>query len=116
MDGADGAVGWVYSSHDVVDTLSEETGMSGRIAWDHSKPNGQAYPASPLAFHAAHCPVKARGGMEDVIRAPPFELDKDCGRIEEVAVRPLEGDDVLVAFRAQITDERTRPNRRRRSP
>jgi GDP-L-fucose synthase len=35
--------GDVCSIGDVVDTLSELTGMSGRIEWDTSKPNGQAY-------------------------------------------------------------------------
>ena len=35
--------GDVCSIRDVVDTLSKLTGMSGRIEWDTSKPNGQAY-------------------------------------------------------------------------
>jgi GDP-L-fucose synthase len=33
---------------DVVETLCDLTGMSGRIEWDASKPNGQAYRASDL--------------------------------------------------------------------
>ena len=49
MSDIDGAVnmasGRVYRIRDVVDTLSELAGMSGRIEWDHSKPNGQAYRA-----------------------------------------------------------------------
>ncbi len=47
MSEVDGAVnmgsGEVRRIRDVVETLSELTGMSGRIEWDHSKPNGQAY-------------------------------------------------------------------------
>ena len=58
MSGVDGAVnmgsGGVYSIRDVVDTLSELAGMSGRIEWDHSKPNGQAYRAYDLSkIHAS---------------------------------------------------------------
>jgi GDP-L-fucose synthase len=52
MSGIDGAVnlgsGHVYHIRDVVDTLSELTGMGGRIEWDASKPNGQAYRAYDL--------------------------------------------------------------------
>jgi GDP-L-fucose synthase len=52
MSGVDGAVnmgsGGVYSIRAVVDVLSELTGMSGRIEWDRSKPNGQAYRAYDL--------------------------------------------------------------------
>ena len=53
MNGVDGAVnmgsGQVYRIRDVVDILTEVTGMSGRIEWDHSKPNGQAYRAYDLS-------------------------------------------------------------------
>ena len=53
MANIDGAVnmgsGQVYRIRDVVDTLSELAGMSGRIEWDHSKPNGQAYRAYDLS-------------------------------------------------------------------
>lgn len=52
MSGVDDAVnmgsGRVYSIRAVVDVLSELTGMSGRIEWDRSKPNGQAYRAYDL--------------------------------------------------------------------
>jgi len=52
MNGVDGAVnmgsGQVYRIRDVVDTLAELTGMSGRIEWDTSKPNGQGYRAYDL--------------------------------------------------------------------
>jgi GDP-L-fucose synthase len=41
--------GQVYRIRDVVDTLSELTGMSGRIEWDPSKPNGQAFRAYDLS-------------------------------------------------------------------
>ncbi len=47
MDAIDGPVnmgaGQVYRIRDVVDTLGEITGLSDRIEWDASKPNGQAY-------------------------------------------------------------------------
>ena len=53
MSSINGAVnmgsGHVYSIRDVVETLSELAGMSGRIEWDHSKPNGQAYRAYDLS-------------------------------------------------------------------
>jgi GDP-L-fucose synthase len=53
MGGIDGAVnmgsGEVCRIRDVVDALSELSGMSGRIEWDHSKPNGQAYRAYDLS-------------------------------------------------------------------
>jgi GDP-L-fucose synthase len=53
MDGVDGSVnmgsGQVYRIRDVVDALAEITGMNGRIEWDHSKPNGQAYRAYDLS-------------------------------------------------------------------
>jgi GDP-L-fucose synthase len=35
--------GQVYRIRDIVDALAEITDMSGRIEWDRSKPNGQAY-------------------------------------------------------------------------
>jgi GDP-L-fucose synthase len=35
--------GQVYRIRDIVDALAEITDMSGRIEWDASKPNGQAY-------------------------------------------------------------------------
>jgi GDP-L-fucose synthase len=40
--------GHVYRIRDVVDTLCDLTGMSGRIEWDAAKPNGQAYRAYDL--------------------------------------------------------------------
>jgi GDP-L-fucose synthase len=47
MSAIDGAVnmgsGQVYRIRDIVDTLAEITDMGGRIEWDASKPNGQAY-------------------------------------------------------------------------
>ncbi len=53
MNGVDGPVnmgsGQVYRIRDVVDTLAELTGMSGRIEWDTSKPNGQGYRAYDLS-------------------------------------------------------------------
>jgi GDP-L-fucose synthase len=53
MSSIDGAVnmgsGEVYRIRDVVDTLGELAGMSGRIEWDPSKPNGQAYRAYDLS-------------------------------------------------------------------
>ena len=53
MNSIDGAVnmgsGQVYRIRDVVDALSDIAGMSGRIEWDPSKPNGQAYRAYDLA-------------------------------------------------------------------
>ena len=36
----------------------------------------------------------------------PLELRKGRRRIEEVAVRPLQGDDIPVAFGAQMIDQR----------
>ena len=46
MNGVDGAVnmgsGQVYRIRDVVDTLAELTGMSGRIEWDHSSRTDRA--------------------------------------------------------------------------
>jgi GDP-L-fucose synthase len=49
---ADGAInmgsGDVHRIRDVVDALTDLTGMSGRIEWDASKPNGQAYRAYDL--------------------------------------------------------------------
>ena len=72
MSGVDGAVnmgsGGVYSIRAVVDTLSELAGMSGRIEWDHSKPNGQAYRAydlsklKALGFKPAY---SLRAGLEE---------------------------------------------------
>jgi len=53
ISSVDGAVnmgsGGVYRIRDVVDALTELTGMSGRVEWDHSKPNGQAYRAYDLS-------------------------------------------------------------------
>jgi GDP-L-fucose synthase len=53
MSNIDGAVnmgsGEVYRIRDVVDTLTELAGMRGRIEWDPSKPNGQAYRAHDLS-------------------------------------------------------------------
>jgi GDP-L-fucose synthase len=47
MNGIDGPVnmgsGQVCRIRDVVDALGQLTGLSGRIEWDQSKPNGQAY-------------------------------------------------------------------------
>jgi GDP-L-fucose synthase len=47
MDAIEGAVnmgsGQVHRIRDVVDALSEISGMGDRIEWDASKPNGQAY-------------------------------------------------------------------------
>jgi GDP-L-fucose synthase len=72
MSGVDGAVnmgsGGVYSIRAVVDVLSELTGMSGRIEWDRSKPNGQAYRAYDLTkLHAAGFAPKysLRAGLEE---------------------------------------------------
>jgi len=72
MSGVDGAVnmgsGGVYSIRAVVDALSELTGMSGRIEWDRSKPNGQAYRAYDLTkLHAAGFAPKysLRAGLEE---------------------------------------------------
>jgi GDP-L-fucose synthase len=52
MSKLDGVVnmgsGQVYRIRDVVDTLCDLTGMTGRIEWDASKPNGQAYRAYDL--------------------------------------------------------------------
>ena len=45
--------GHVCTIRDIVDILGELTGMSGRIEWDPSKPNGQAYRAYDLSkIHA----------------------------------------------------------------
>ena len=53
MSNIDGAVnmgsGQVYRIRDVVDTLTELAGMTGRVDWDPSKPNGQAYRAYDLS-------------------------------------------------------------------
>jgi GDP-L-fucose synthase len=53
MNAIDGPVnmgsGQVYRVGDIVDALAEITDMSGRIEWDHSKPNGQAYRAYDLS-------------------------------------------------------------------
>ena len=53
MNSVDGPVnmgsGQVYRIRDVVDALAEITGLSGRIEWDRSKPNGQAYRAYDLS-------------------------------------------------------------------
>jgi GDP-L-fucose synthase len=60
--------GQVYSIREVVDTLSELTGMGGRIEWDHSKPNGQAYRAYDLSKikHLGLKPVYSlRAGLEE---------------------------------------------------
>jgi len=35
--------GQVYRIRDIVDALAKITAVSGRIEWDASKPNGQAY-------------------------------------------------------------------------
>jgi GDP-L-fucose synthase len=52
MNSVDGPVnmgsGQVCRIRDVVDTLAEITGLGGRIEWDHTKPNGQAYRAYDL--------------------------------------------------------------------
>lgn len=72
MSGVDGAVnmgsGGVYSIRAVVEVLSELTGMSGRIEWDRSKPNGQAYRAYDLTkLHATGFAPKysLRAGLEE---------------------------------------------------
>jgi GDP-L-fucose synthase len=72
MNSVDGAVnmgsGQVYRIRDVVDTLGELTGMSGRIEWDPSKPNRQAYRAydlskiKSLGFNPA---FSLRAGLEE---------------------------------------------------
>ena len=72
MDGGDGAInmgsGDVCCIRDVVETLGELTGMSGRIEWDRSKPNGQAYRAYDLSrikglgFRPAY---SLRAGLEE---------------------------------------------------
>ena len=53
MSYADGPVnmgsGQVCRIRDIVEALTEITGLSGRIEWDHSKPNGQAYRAYDLS-------------------------------------------------------------------
>ena len=53
MNGIEGPVnmgsGQIYCIRDVVDALAEITGMGGRIEWDSSKPNGQAYRAYDLS-------------------------------------------------------------------
>ncbi len=72
MNGVDGPVnmgsGEVYRIRDVVDTLGELTGMSGRIEWDPSKPNGQAYRAYDLSkiVRLGFKPVYSlRAGLEE---------------------------------------------------
>jgi GDP-L-fucose synthase len=72
MNKIDGAInmgsGEVHRIRDVVDTLSELTGMRGRIEWDASKPNGQAYRGYDLTklhdigFEPAY---SLRGGLEE---------------------------------------------------
>ncbi len=60
--------GKVYRIMDVVDALSDLTGMKGRIEWDASKPNGQAYRAYDLTklrdigFEPAY---SLRAGLEE---------------------------------------------------
>jgi GDP-L-fucose synthase len=53
MNAIDGPVnmgsGQVCRIRDVVEALAEISGMSGRIEWDHSKPNGQGYRAYDLS-------------------------------------------------------------------
>ena len=53
MNGVEGPVnmgsGQVYRIRDIVDALVEITDMSGRVEWDRSKPNGQAYRAYDLS-------------------------------------------------------------------
>jgi GDP-L-fucose synthase len=53
MNGVEGSInmgsGQVCSIRDIVDALAEITGMSGRIEWDRSKPNGQGYRAYDLS-------------------------------------------------------------------
>ncbi len=53
MNGLEGPVnmgsGGVYRIRDIVDALAEITGLSRRIEWDRSKPNGQAYRAYDLS-------------------------------------------------------------------
>jgi GDP-L-fucose synthase len=53
MNGVEGPVnmgsGQIYRIRDVVDALAEITDMSGRVEWDRSKPNGQAYRAYDLS-------------------------------------------------------------------
>jgi GDP-L-fucose synthase len=53
MDSVDGPVnmgsGQIYRIRDIVDALAEITGLGGRIEWDRSKPNGQAYRAYDLS-------------------------------------------------------------------
>jgi len=72
MSVIDGAVnmgsGGVYRIRDVVDTLSELTGMSGRVEWDPSKPNGQAYRGydlSKLAGAGFKPAYSLRAGLEE---------------------------------------------------
>jgi GDP-L-fucose synthase len=72
MSGVDGAVnmgsGGVYRIRDVVEALSELAGTSGRIEWDHSKPNGEAYRGydlsklKALGFKPAY---SLRAGLEE---------------------------------------------------
>jgi len=53
MNGVEGPVnmgsGQVCRIRDIVETLAEITGLSGRIEWDISKPNGQGYRAYDLS-------------------------------------------------------------------
>jgi len=53
MNGLEGPVnmgsGGVYCIRDIVVALAEITGLSGRVEWDRTKPNGQAYRAYDLA-------------------------------------------------------------------
>jgi hypothetical protein len=60
----------------------------------------------PLMFEASHDSANARGGVEDIIWATLFELGECGGRIDEIAIGPLQRDDVPVAFSAQVVDER----------
>lgn len=52
MQHVNGAVntgsGEVHAMRDVVDTLAILSGMTDRVAWDHSKPDGQDYRAYNL--------------------------------------------------------------------
>ena len=53
MNGLEGPVnmgsGGVYCIRDIVVALAEITGLGGRVEWDRTKPNGQAYRAYDLA-------------------------------------------------------------------
>ena len=59
-----------------------------------------------LILQASPDPVNARRRMEDVNRTAPLEFSECRGRVDKIAVGARQRNDVLIAFGAQVIDER----------